>query len=384
MEPVYLDNAATSWPKPPVVGRAMVDYLERCGGSAGRGSHQRAIEAGLEVYRTREAVAGLLGVAVPNRVVFGPNATWAVNQALCGLLRPGDRVVADVCSHNAVRRPLLALERRLGLEVVWWSPEDQRRPLDPQRLDELLAAKPTRLVTVCHISNVLGTVHSLERICAVARRRGALVLADCAQSAGAMPLELDAWGVDLTAFTGHKALCGPQGTGGLILGPDLELEPLMRGGGGDSRSPEMPPELPERLEAGTYNVVGLAGLRAGIDWLLERGPQEIYAHKRRLIARLLDGLLECGAEVLGPLSPELRGALAAFNLPGWEAQILGAALEETGGIQTRSGLHCAPGAHELAGTLERGAVRVGLGAFTTDDELDNLFTAVETLRRGKR
>ncbi len=378
---VYLDNSATSWPKPSGVYRAMAAFMAECGGSAGRSSHRRAIEAGLEIYRAREAVAELLGVEKPNRVIFGHNATWALNQAIGGLLRPGDRVIADRSSHNSVRRPLLALERGAGIRIDWWAPPSAAEPLDPAELDALLSKEPTRLVTVCHISNVLGTIEPLAEICATAHRHGALVLADCAQSAGSLPLELDAWGVDFAAFTGHKSLLGPQGTGGLVIGPDLTLEPLMRGGGGDSRAEDVPPELPEALEAGTYNAVGLAGLRAGIAWIRERGLDTLLEHKRKLTRRLLELLDEASAELLGPRDPALRGALVSFNLPGWEANQLAAALEENHGVQTRSGLHCAPGAHHLALTMDRGAVRASVGPFNTEEDLEVLARAVAAARR---
>jgi cysteine desulfurase family protein len=369
---IYLDNSATSWPKPPAVAEAMTRYLTEEGGSAGRGSHARAIRAVQAVYATREAVAGLLGVGKPQRICLGPGATWALNQALYGLVKPGDRVLACVTNHNAVRRPLLDLARRGVIELEWFAPADHTKTHDPADVDRLLDEKKPRLLCLNHVSNVLGTVQPLADLSRVARAHGVLVLADIAQASGVVPLELDEWGVDIAAFTGHKGMLGPQGTGGLYVAEGVELTPLLRGGGGKPMHDDMPEEIPERLEAGTYNVVGLVGLAAGIGWVLDRGADRLERHKASLSKRLLDILAGHGARLLGPPGVENRAPLASFNVPGWDANRLTQALEERGGIQVRTGLHCAPGAHELAGTHKTGALRVSLGPFNTDEDLSRL------------
>jgi len=369
---IYLDNSATSWPKPPAVAEAMTRFLTEEGGSAGRGSHTRAIQAAQSVFATREAAARLFGVTRPQRICLGSGATWALNQALYGLLKPGDRVLACVTNHNAVRRPLLDLARRGLIELDWFAPSDHTRPHDPDDLDRLLGEKRPRMLCLNHVSNVLGTVQPLAELTGVAHAHGALVLADIAQASGVVPLELERWGVDVAAFTGHKGMLGPQGTGGLYAAPGVEPIPLLRGGGGTPTSEDMPEELPERLECGTYNVVGLVGLTAGIGWVLDRGVEELHRQKTRLLKRLLGILGKNGARLLGPPDALGRVPLAAFTVPGRDANRLAADLEERGGIQVRSGLHCAPGAHGLAGTLETGAVRISLGPFNTEDDLDVL------------
>jgi len=378
---IYLDNSATSWPKPPAVAEAMTRFLTEEGGSAGRGSHTRAIQAAESVYAAREAAARLLGVTQPQRICLGSGATWALNQALYGLLKPGDRVLACITSHNAVRRPLLDLARRGIIGLDWFAPADHTRPHDPADLDRLLGEKRPRMLCLNHVSNVLGTVQPLAELTAVAHAHGALVLADIAQASGVVPLELEEWGVDVAAFTGHKGMLGPQGTGGLYTAPGIEPIPLLRGGGGTPAADDMPEELPERLECGTYNVVGLVGLTAGIGWVLDRGVEELHRQKSRLLKRLLDILGKNGARLLGPSDAESRAPLAAFIIPGRDANRLAADLEERGGIQVRSGLHCAPGAHELASTRETGAVRISLGPFNTEDELMALDQTLLSLTR---
>ena len=378
---IYLDNSATSWPKPPAVAEAMTRFLNEEGGSAGRGSHTRAIQAAQSVFAAREAAARLLGVTRPQRICLGSGATWALNQALYGLLKPGDRVLACVTNHNAVRRPLLDLARRGVIELDWFAPADHTRPHDPADLDRLLGEKRPRMLCLNHVSNVLGTIQPLAELTAVAHAHGALVLADIAQASGVVPLELERWGVDVAAFTGHKGMFGPQGTGGLYAAPGVEPIPLMRGGGGTPTSEDMPEELPERLECGTYNVVGLVGLTAGIGWVLDRGVEELHRRKTRLLKRLLGILGKNGARLFGPPGVEGRVPLATFTIPGRDANRLAADLEERGGIQVRSGLHCAPGAHGLAGTLETGAVRVSLGPFNTAGELTVLDQTLLSLTR---
>ncbi|MCX7020816.1 MAG: aminotransferase class V-fold PLP-dependent enzyme [bacterium] len=369
---IYLDNSATSWPKPPAVAEAMARFLTEEGGSAGRGSHTRAIHASESVFAAREAAARLLGVTRPQRICLGSGATWALNQALYGLLKPGDRVLACITNHNAVRRPLLDLARRGVIGLDWFAPADHTRPHDPADLDRLLAEKWPRMLCLNHVSNVLGTVQPLAELTSVAHAHGALVLADIAQASGVVPLELERWGVDVAAFTGHKGMLGPQGTGGLYAAPGVEPIPLMRGGGGTPIAEDMPEELPERLECGTYNVVGLVGFTAGIGWVLDRGMEALHRQKTRLLKMLLDILGKYGARLLGPPDIEGRVPLAAFTIPGRDVNRLAADLEERGGIQVRTGLHCAPGAHELAGTRDTGAVRVSLGPFNTEDDLDVL------------
>ncbi len=376
---IYLDNAATSWPKPPSVSRAMADFLERAGGNPGRSGHLLSVAAGRVVEETRDAVARLFRVRNPVRVVFTHNATYAINLALRGTLRPGDRAVAVSMDHNAVMRPLRSLERRgVTLTVVPCAADGS---LDLAALER--AAAGARLVAVVHADNITSTVAPLEECARIARSAGALLLVDAAQSAGAVPIDAAALGVDMLAFTGHKGLLGPTGTGGLVLGERMEagrLEPLVCGGTGSrSEWEEQPDFLPDRFESGTANGVGLAGLGAGVREILDRGAEEIRAHERRLAALLIEGLCTIPrVRLYGPRDPERRLALVSFTVEGKRVSEVGLRLEEEFGILCRVGLHCAPSAHRTLGTFPEGTVRLAPGPFTKEEEV---LAAVEAVAR---
>ncbi|MBO9371246.1 MAG: aminotransferase class V-fold PLP-dependent enzyme [Chloroflexi bacterium] len=382
---IYLDNAATSWPKPPQVLAAMAHFLTEVGANPGRSGHRLSVEAGRIVYAAREAVAELFHAPDPLQVVFGLNATEGLNLALRGLLRPGDHVVTSSMEHNSVMRPLRALEREgVPVTVVPCSPEGF---LDPQAV--LSALRPeTRLVVLNHASNVTGTLLPVAEVGrALHRMGGPLLVVDAAQSGGAVPIDMQANGIDLLAFTGHKSLYGPTGTGGLIIGDRVPLEefrPLIRGGTGSrSEREEQPDFLPDMCESGTPNAVGLAGLEAGVRWVLERGVEAIRAHEVELTRRLLDGLREIpGVTVYGPDDARLRTAVVSFNIAGMEPSEVGMRLDEEYGIMCRVGLHCAPAAHRTIGTFPAGTVRFALGAFTTREEVDAALWAVARLARG--
>ncbi len=379
---IYLDNAATSWPKPPQVLAAMARFLTEVGANPGRSGHRLSVEAGRIVYAAREAVAELFHAPDPLRVVFGMNATEGLNLALRGLLRPGDHVVTSSMEHNSVMRPLRALEREgVSVTVVPCSPEGF---LDPQAV--LSALRPeTRLVVLNHASNVTGTLLPVAEVGrALQRMGGPLLVVDAAQSGGAVPIDMQADGIDLLAFTGHKSLYGPTGTGGLIIGDRVPLEefrPLIRGGTGSrSEWEEQPDFLPDMCESGTPNAVGLAGLEAGVRWVLERGVEALRAHEVELTRRLLDGLQEIpGVTVYGPQDARLQTAVVSFNIVGMEPSEVGMRLDEEYSILCRVGLHCAPAAHRTIGTFPAGTVRFALGAFTTREEVDAALRAVARL-----
>jgi cysteine desulfurase/selenocysteine lyase len=380
---IYFDNAATSWPKPPGVTEAMVHFLDEVGANPGRAAHRLAIEAGRIVYDTREAVAELFNAPDPLRVVFGANVTEALNLALRGLLRPGDHVVASSMEHNAMMRPLRALESG-GIEVtvVQCSPQGALDPADVER-----AVQPnTRLVALNHASNVIGTVLPVAEVGAICRRHGLLLLVDAAQTGGAYPIDVQADGIDLLGFTGHKALGGPMGTGGLIVGErvdEKQMEPLTRGGTGSNSEYEVQPDfLPDMFESGTPNAVGLAGLEAGVRWVLARGVDAIRAHEVALTQRLIDGLRSIpGATVYGTLDAELQTATVSFNIAGMAPSEVGLRLDDDYGVMCRVGLHCAPTAHKTLGTFPDGTVRFGLSGFSTLEEVEAALVAVEELAR---
>ena len=375
---IYLDHAATSWPKPPAVLRAMADFLDQSGGNPGRSGHRLAIAAGRIIYEAREAAARLFGVPDPLRVIFTHNATYALNLALHGLLRPGDRVVTTAIEHNAVMRPLRALEPQ-GVEVVV-------APCGPDGSLKLAAFKDAlaggaRLTVVCQASNVCGVLAPLAEIAALAHAAGALLLVDAAQTAGVVPIDLPGLDIDLVAFTGHKGLQGPPGTGGLALGERVdvaELAPLVQGGTGSRSEHEFQPEfLPDKYESGTPNGVGIAGLAAGIQWLQERGVEAIRAHEIALTQRLLEGLGEIpGVRVYGPAEAARRTAVVSFTVAGRRVSELGGRLDDEHGVLARVGLHCAPAAHKTLGTFPEGTVRLAPGPLTTLAEIDAALAAV--------
>ena len=385
---IYFDNAATSWPKPPGVAEAMLRFLNQVGANPGRSGHRLSVEAGRIVYRAREAVATLFNVRDPLRIVFAANATEALNLALRGYLRPGDHVITSSMEHNSVMRPLRALARPsagregIALTVVPCSPQGF---LDPANLEAAIRPE-TAMIALNHASNVCGSLLPIREAGAIARRHGCLLLVDAAQTAGAYALDVEADQIDLLAFTGHKALAGPMGTGGLAIAERVEverLEPLKQGGTGSlSERQEQPDFLPDKYESGTANAVGLAGLSAGVRWVLDQGVPAIRQHEVDLTRRLIDGLTVIpGVTVYGGLDAARQTATVAFNIAGLLPSDVGLRLDEEYDIMCRVGLHCAPAAHETLGTFPQGAVRFGLGALNTTDEVDRALGAVDRLAR---
>lgn len=380
---IYMDNGATSFPKPPGVSRAMLHFLSDVGGSPGRSGHRLSQEAARIVFDCRESLAALFAVPDSRRIAFTLNATEALNTALLGLLREGDRVVTTAMEHNSVMRPLRDLVRSRGISLDVVSCDKQGR-LDLDELQQALERGP-RLVAVNHASNVTGSVVPLERVGSLARSAGALLLVDAAQSAGVIPIDVVRDGVDILAFTGHKGLLGPQGTGGLWLGEGVEVEPLCRGGtGSNSELEEQPDFYPDRLESGTHNAVGLAGLRVGVEFLRTTGVDVIAAHERSLAARLLEGLGALrGVTLYGPAAGEDRTSVVSFAIPGMAPSEVGFLLDEAFGVLTRVGLHCAPGAHRTIGTYPEGTVRLSPGYFTTPGEIEKVLEAVAYVAKKK-
>ncbi len=377
----YLDNAATSWPKPPEVPTAVQHYMTEVGANPGRAGHFRAAAAGRLVFQARRAVAALLGVRNPMRVVFGPNATWGLNQAIAGVLRPGDHVVTTSMEHNSVLRPLHRLqdEGRITLTVVRASAEGL---VDPGDVRRALASDRAALVAVTAASNVCGRVQPFAEIGHLCREREVPFLVDAAQAAGAVDIHMGRDAIDLLAFAGHKGLLGPTGTGGLVLGddfPEARLRPLTAGGtGSKSDSVRQPDFLPDMLESGTLNVAGLAGLAAGLDWIGKRGgAAAIGAHEKALRDRFI---AEAAARVpgfraLGAAEGPAVGVVS-FAVAGYSPSRLGQALAEKYGVLGRQGLHCAPMAHETLGSYPDGALRFGFGPFNTAEQADLAVAAL--------
>jgi cysteine desulfurase family protein len=372
---IYLDNAATSWPKPVAVYGAVDRFMRDVGATPGRGGHWREEEAMRLAIETRGRLAQLFHAPYPSNIVFTLNATHAINAALKGLLRAGDHVITSSIEHNAIWRPLKALEQwGVELEVVPCAPDGT---LDPGDVEGALRPN-TRLIAMLHGSNVLGTLLPIGEIGQIAHRHGISFLVDAAQTAGAYPIDVQTMHIDLLAFAGHKGTYGPHGTGGLVVRPGIELATWMEGGSGsESESETMPAELPQRLEAGTQNAAGIAGLLAGVDFVLAQGVDQIRAHEIAMANLLIAGLEQLpGLQVLGPAAPELRTAVVSVTVEDYFAEQLAAVLDKVFQIATRAGLHCAPQAHRIAGTLETGALRFSPGIFTTAEEIEYTVDAL--------
>lgn len=379
---IYLDNAATSWPKPATVLEAMTQSMHESAANPGRGSHMMAVKASRVLFDARKRLAKLFGVSNPNDISFALNTTHALNLAIQGLLKPGDHAVATSLEHNSVRRPLEALRRRQEVEIDY-VPTDARGRLDVRQVEQALTSK-TKLIAVTHSSNLLGSIAPVEELGRLARRKGIPLLVDAAQSAGVLEIDVDAMGIDLLAFPGHKGLMGPQGTGGLYVHPDLDPEPLLHGGtGSKSEAPEQPNIRPDRYEAGTQNTVGLAGLAAGVAYVLKMTPEAIHRKERELVAELMEGLGALGDDmtILGPEADEDRTAIVSFVVRGIDPSELAFLLDQQYGIAVRAGFHCSPLGHETAGTLETGAVRASPGYFTTRSEIVSMIEAVKDIHR---
>jgi cysteine desulfurase family protein len=382
---IYLDNAATSFPKPEPVFRGMEAFVRSSAANPGRSGHRRAVEAEAMINETRLLLARLFGFSRPERIVFTLNATDALNMAIKGVLRPGDHAITSVLEHNSISRPLNQLERD-GVITLTRLPANLNHQVDP---DEVVKSfRPsTRLVAMTHASNVTGTIQDIGAIGPAVRERNALFLVDASQSAGAVPIRFEKDCLDLLAFTGHKALLGPTGTGGLVVGERAEVSPWREGGtGGDSSSPVQPSELPHRLEGGTPNVFGIAGLREGVRLLLDRGIDSVLAHERSLVAEFYRSLRDPGLfswygadRVISERQGEGRLGLVGINLPGLAPAELAAILDERFDIAVRAGLHCAPYAHKHLGTFPEGFVRFSVGLLTTAGEVREAASVLDEI-----
>ena len=365
---IYLDSAATTLQKPPAVARASawaIDHLA----SPGRGGHRPAMAAAETAFACREEAAALFGVSEPERVVFTFNATHGLNIALKTLVKPGSTVLISGYEHNAVTRPLHAIPN-VTVKVAASPLFDQKAALEAFARE----LTPEVDVVVCtHVSNVFGFVLPIESIAALCRRRGVPMVVDTSQSAGCLPLSFDALGAAFMAMPGHKGLYGPQGTGLLLCG--AEPVPLLEGGTGSiSLKQEMPDFLPDRLEAGTHNIAGIAGLLEGLRFLRRTGIGNLTVREEALIRRMGEGLSRLpGVEVfLAPAGSKAQAGVLSFRAEGRDCEELGERLGRRG-VAVRAGLHCAPLAHQTAGTLESGTVRSSVSAFTTLREVEGFL-----------
>jgi cysteine desulfurase family protein len=400
---IYLDNAATSFPKPPEVIEAMNYFMTEVGANPGRAGHDRALEADRIVKNTRKSLAKLFNIDDPGRIVLSMNVTEALNTVISGFLKEGDHVITTSMEHNSVLRPLRYLEEK-GIITLSVAACDGKGFLDLGNLPSLIR-KNTALMVLNHASNVCGTIQDVR---AVKQAVGDIpLLLDAAQTAGCFPIDVKADGVDFLAFTGHKALLGPQGTGGLYIRKGLELKPLIRGGTGSVSEKEVQPDfLPDRLESGTRNNVGIAGLGAGVDFILKEGVSEIREHEKGLTASLLSDLYDvAGLTVYGPLKADEQtstisitfdsllppgakydyGGCGAVNLELMEEDIYpaeaGNILNSEYDILVRTGLHCAPIAHKTLTTFPEGTVRISMGYFNTIEDMEITAKAIRRIAK---
>jgi cysteine desulfurase/selenocysteine lyase len=380
---IYLDNAATSFPKPKQVIDAVAHYLDEIGGNPGRAAHAQAREAGRVIDRTRRSLATLLGNVKPSRLLCTPSTTVALNLAFKGLLQAGDHVVTTSMEHNSVMRPLHALQK-LGIShsQIPCSPSGE---LDPADILPLIQPQ-TRLIALIHGSNVTGNVMPVSEVGKMARERGILLLVDAAQTVGKIPIDPQQSNIDLLAGPGHKGLLGPMGTGFLYVRPGLELEPLWQGGTGTySESMEQPETWPERFESGTLNAPGLAGLAAGIAEVQKQGLEAIAAHEQSLIESLADGLNQLPGIILygSPDKSSCTGTLS-FNVQELDCSEVAHILDTAYAIAVRSGLHCAPAAHRTINTFPHGTVRVSVSPYNTQEDIHTLIGAVSEIVKFRR
>lgn len=379
---IYFDNAATSWPKPEAVYRAADRYSRNIGASPGRSGHRLSIEAGRVVLGAREKLASLFNIGDPLQIAFTKNATEAVNIAVDGLLSPGDHCITTGMEHNAVMRPLRALEEA-GLELTI-APCSAKGELDPADIEKSIK-KNTRLIIVTHASNVTGAITPVEEIGRISRGHGIPFCVDAAQTAGAVPIDVRKMHIDLLAFTGHKSLFGMQGTGGLYVGKGWEtrIPPLMRGGTGSRSEFEQQPDfMPDRYECGTPNTPGIAALEAGVSFIAAKGIEAIRQEEISLTRHFLQKLDALSfIDVYGPQDAERLAPVVSFNVRGMAPSEASLFLDEKFGIMCRPGLHCAPAAHRTIGTFPTGTIRFSFTCFNTASQIDRACDAIETLAK---
>ena len=376
---IYLDNAATTLHKPQQVIDAVVHAMQSMGNCA-RGTHEEALDAARTVYDARVRLASLFGCPRVDHVAFTANSTEALNMAINGLIDPGDHVISTDLEHNSVLRPLYRLEAEHGAELSFVS-ADKLGNVDYADFERLM--KPnTRAVVCTNASNLTGTVLDIERIAKTAHSHGALVIVDASQTAGCWPIDMKKMGIDVLCFTGHKGLMGPQGTGGICVKEGIEIRPFKVGGSGvQSYSRTHPAEYPTRLEAGTLNGHGIAGLGAAAKFISETGVENIHAKERSLMLRFYEGVKNIeGVTVYGDFTKD-KTAIVALNIWDYESGEVSYELSQGYGIATRPGAHCAPRMHKALGTTEVGAVRFSFSFYNTEEEIDEAVRAVAELAK---
>ncbi|MBZ4665492.1 MAG: cysteine desulfurase family protein [Mahella sp.] len=375
---IYLDNAATSYPKPECVYEAVLRCMREYGANPGRSGHRMAIEAGQTIYRCRKSLAELFNIPDPIDIVFTYNATDAINLAIKGFIHSGDHIISTSMEHNAVARPLAALSAQgVAVSFVPCSGDGTLNAPDIERY----IRHNTRLIAMTHASNVTGTIMPINEVGEIAHKHGITFLVDAAQTAGTCDIDVCRMNIDMLAFPGHKGLLGPQGTGGLYIKKGVELQPLKQGGTGSNSESLIQPEfMPDKFESGTLNTPGIAGLAASVEYILDKGVDAIHRHETDLIKHMLQELRFLdGISIYGPSDSEGRVGIISLNIEGVTDGELSNLLDRDYGIATRAGLHCAPLAHKTIGTIDKGAVRFSVSYFNTRDDIDAAVSALKEI-----
>jgi cysteine desulfurase / selenocysteine lyase len=380
---IYLDNAATTFPKPEIVYKTMDTFYRTLGANPGRSGHKMAMLAEKEIEDTRLIAAKLFSIKDTKRFIFAFNATDAINMGIKGLLKPGDHAITTFLEHNAVSRALNGLERKKIITVTKVK-NSQDGFIDPDDIKDAIT-RQTRLIVMVHAPNVLGTIQQIQEIGRIARNNDIIFMIDAAQTAGVYEIDVDKQFIDMLAFTGHKGPLGPTGTGGLYVGERLTLEPWREGGTGfEPASLSQPEELPFKLESGTPNAVGIAGLRAGIEFVLSEGIQKIRNHELKLTGKIIQSLKDDKRFIIyGTTDISKKVGILSINVKGFRPAEVGAILDQSFDIAVRPGLHCAPFAHQMLGTFPDGTVRISPGLFNTEDDINQLIKALNKIASEK-
>jgi len=377
---IYLDNSATSWPKPPSVIDAISDYLKHYGASPGRSGHHFSVKAAKEVFETRELLASFFNAPSSDRIIFTANATQAINTALFGFLKKGDHVITSHMEHNSAVRPLRHLEQKgiIELSVIDC---DEEGYINLEKLKSSFKSN-TKLVVTIHGSNVTGTIQPIKKIGEICKSKNVLFMVDASQSAGILPIDMQEDSIDILAFTGHKELYGPSGIGGLCIKNDIQIESLLHGGTGSKSEIETHPLFyPDRLEAGTLNTAGIIGLKAGIQYILDQGMNNILKKQIQLTDYFLGKLKEFESVIIyGPIETKERLPIVSLNIKDKTPSDVAYTLDNEFGIMTRAGLHCSPLAHKTIGTFPHGTVRISLSCFTTQEDIDYTIDKINLIQ----
>jgi cysteine desulfurase family protein len=374
MHGIYLDNASTSWPKAPTVAPAIHEFITTSGSNIARGGYENAYDVAMIVQETRKQLCTLFGFSHPECTVFTMNVTQSLNMVIKGLFTTSDHILVSSMEHNAVMRPLT--QSGIAFDRI---PCDKEGRLLFDAIGPLLR-KNTKAIIITQASNVVGTVMPIEKIASLCKEKGILCIVDSAQGSPLFPLSMDKMGIDAVAFTGHKGLLGPQGIGGLLLSPELgrAIDPLVSGGTGSfSDSEDLPPYLPDRLEAGTLNLPGIVGLHAGLSYVQEHHGH-LFAQEQQATSKLIDFFLSSNRiDLKGIPSIEGRTSVVSIDFPNCDNALVAFRLQELAQIETRVGLHCAPSAHRTIGTFPKGTIRFSPGYFTTEDEVETTLQALK-------